>query len=472
MQPENAGTSPRRPRVLFLCTGNSCRSQMAEGWTRHLHPGLIEAHSAGTDPHGMNRLAVRAMAEAGIDISSHHSKRVQEIPDQRFDLVFTVCDAAHESCPTIPGARIVHAGFDDPPRLARGAPTDEDAMPHYRRVRDEIRAFIESLPATLPRLLTPSHEQPANGDPVMTSAPRSCCSDTCCTTASIAATATPDHDAVRETVREGYATIARGGACGSGAPGATSGGGCCGATTFNPDDLARAIGYSSSELAQTPDGANMGLSCGNPTAIASLKPGEVVLDLGAGGGFDCFIAGPKVGPTGRVIGVDMTPDMLSKARRNIASYTKQTGLSNVEFRLGEIESLPVADNSVDVVISNCVLNLSPDKPRVWREIARVLKPGGRVAVSDLALVQPLPDAVKADVLALIGCVAGAVPVEETRAMARAAGLVDVVLTPKPEYIDAMTNWEDPLYRAIITKLPAGSRTSDYITSLDTAARKP
>lgn len=468
MPRENPSATPRRPRILFLCTGNSCRSQMAEGWARHLHPGLIEAHSAGTDPHGMNPLAIRAMREAGVDITTQHSKHVNELTGLPIDLVITVCASAHETCPVFPGAtRTVHVGFDDPPRLARAAPTDEEAMPHYRRVRDEIRRFIETLPDALPNLLAPAH-----GEPAMTTASRSCCSDSCCTPASSVAIAARDQDTVRETVREGYATIARGGACGPGAPGAASGGGCCGATTFNPDDLARAIGYSTGELAHTPDGANMGLSCGNPTAIASLRPGEVVVDLGAGGGFDCFIAGPKVGPTGRVIGVDMTPDMLSKARRNIASYTKQTGLSNVEFRLGEIEALPIADASVDVVISNCVLNLSPDKPRVWREIARVLKPGGRVAVSDLALVQPLPDAVKADVQALIGCVAGAVLVEETRAMARAAGLADIVLTPKPEYIDAMTNWEDPLYRAIIAKLPAGSRTSDYITSLDVTARKP
>jgi SAM-dependent methyltransferase len=236
--------------------------------------------------------------------------------------------------------------------------------------------------------------------------------------------------------------------------------------------LAAAIGYSKSELAATPEGANMGLSCGNPTAIASLRAGEVVLDLGAGGGFDCFVAGPKVGATGRVIGVDMTPDMLSKARRNIAAYTEQTGLSNVEFRLGEIENLPVADASVDVVISNCVLNLSPDKPRVWREIARVLKPGGRVAVSDLALLRPLPTSVRADVEALVGCVAGAVLVEETRAMAAAAGLSDILLTPKPQYIDAMRDWQDPLYRKIIESLPAGSKPSDYITSIDVSARKP
>jgi arsenite methyltransferase len=313
-------------------------------------------------------------------------------------------------------------------------------------------------------------------------AKRSCgCSDSCCTeTSSVPANSrspsaaaapldTAAHHEVREKVREGYAEIARTGCCGG--PSGSAGGGCCGATAFTPEQLAQAIGYASGELDAVPDGANMGLSCGNPTAIASLRPGEVVLDLGAGGGFDCFVAGPKVGASGRVIGVDMTPDMLSKARRNIASYREHSGLENVEFRLGEIEALPVADASVDVVISNCVLNLSPDKPRVWREIARVLKHGGRVAVSDLALLRPLPASVLADVEALIGCVAGAVLVEETRAMARAAGLVDIVLTPKGHYIDAMTNWEDPLYRKIVDSLPAGSRPSDFVTSLDVTARK-
>lgn len=301
---------------------------------------------------------------------------------------------------------------------------------------------------------------------------RSCCDDSCCSPTppvpAPAPPAPPDANTVRDHVREGYAKIARGQCCGP----SGSGGGCCGATAFSPHQLAQAVGYASGDLAALPDGANMGLSCGNPTAIASLRPGEVVLDLGAGGGFDCFIAGPKVGSAGRVIGVDMTPDMLAKARRNTASYRELTGLDNVEFRLGEIESLPVADASVDVVISNCVLNLSPDKPRVWREVARVLRPGGRVAVSDLALLRPLPEAVRADVQALIGCVAGAVLVEETRAMAVAAGLSDVTLTPKPHYIDAMTNWEDPLYRGIVEALPAGSKPSDYITSLDVSARKP
>jgi ubiquinone/menaquinone biosynthesis C-methylase UbiE len=269
-------------------------------------------------------------------------------------------------------------------------------------------------------------------------------------------------EAIREAVRKGYADIAK-------AESSCCSASCCGAAA--PDQLAERIGYSEAELATLPDGVNMGLSCGNPTAIASLQPGEVVLDLGSGGGFDVFIAAQKVGPAGRVIGVDMTPEMVSKARRNISTYRERTGLNNIEFRLGEIEHLPVADNSVDVVISNCVINLSPDKPQVWREIARVLKPGGRVAVSDLALLRPLPPAVHDMIEALIGCVAGAVLAEETRRMVEAAGLVDIILTYKPEYIQSMTDSNDSLYKTIMQHLPPGTKPSDFITSLYISARK-
>lgn len=301
-----------------------------------------------------------------------------------------------------------------------------------------------------------------------------CCDDTCCPPE------TSNTADVRDTVREGYAEIARSGQWSSvdasSAADSSSccggGGGCCGPTTLSPDQVAEAVGYEASDLDAIPDGANMGLSCGNPTALASLRPGEVMLDLGSGGGFDCFIAGPRVGDSGRVIGVDMTPEMLTKARAGLESYRKHAGLDNVEFRLGEIEHLPVADASVDVVISNCVLNLSPDKPRVWREIARALKPGGRVAISDLALLRELPRDVLEDVEALIGCVAGASLVEDIRKDAEAAGLVDIELESKPEYIDAMTDWQDPLYKGILDRLPGGAKPGAFITSLNITARRP
>jgi len=278
------------------------------------------------------------------------------------------------------------------------------------------------------------------------------------TTTTIITPTHPNHpDDVHRTVREGYGRIA--------AEGTSCGCGCNGS-------LAERIGYDAGELAALPDGADLGLSCGNPTALAVLAPGDVVLDLGSGAGLDAFVAGPKVGAAGRVIGVDMTSQMIERARGGLAAYRGTSGLDNVEFRLGEIEHLPVADASVDVVISNCVLNLSPDKPQVWREIARVLKPGGRVAVSDLALLRPLPEGVVDSVEALVGCIAGAVPVDEHRRLAQAAGLVDVEVTPRSEYAAALDGFEDETYAAIAARLPAGTRASDFITSLDVKATKP
>lgn len=273
-------------------------------------------------------------------------------------------------------------------------------------------------------------------------------------------------EAVRRLIREGYSQIAKsGGSCGSNTPS------CCGSSANASEQLAKYVGYSVEELGVLPEGANMGLSCGNPNALAALQPGEVVLDLGSGGGFDVFIAAKKVGTAGRAIGVDMTAEMLSKARKNIPAYRERSGLDNVEFRLGEIEHLPVADASVDVIISNCVINLSPDKPQVWREIARVLKPGGRVAVSDLALLKPLPPSVSQMIEAVVGCVAGAVLVSEIERMATDVGLVDIKLKAKSGYVDGMADWKDPLYQKILAELPTGSKPGDYITSLEVTASK-
>lgn len=217
---------------------------------------------------------------------------------------------------------------------------------------------------------------------------------------------------IKSYVKERYGGIARsGGGCGCGS-------GCCGTS---PDTIAKVIGYSEEDLAAAPDGANLGLGCGNPTAIASLKPGETVLDLGSGAGFDAFLAARQVGPSGKVIGVDMTPDMLSRARANAAAG----GVTNVEFRQGEIEDLPVSDNTVDSVISNCVINLSPDKPKVFAESFRVLKPGGRIAVSDIVLTESLPDYIRDSAAAYTACVAGAVLKEEYMAAIKAAGFENI-----------------------------------------------
>jgi SAM-dependent methyltransferase len=267
------------------------------------------------------------------------------------------------------------------------------------------------------------------------------------------------NEKIRETVRKGYTEIAQG-----------KSGCCCGSSS--PDKLAEGIGYTSEELEVLPDGANMGLSCGNPTAIANLKPGQVVLDLGSGGGFDVFIAARKVGAEGRAIGVDMTPEMLSKARANISKFTEKTTLANVEFRLGEIEHLPAADSSIDVVISNCVINLSPDKQQVWNEIARVLKPGGRACISDLALKKPLPKKVLKSTAALVSCVAGAVLIDETIKMAKQAGLSDIQIDEKAYSIDIMADCSDPLYRQVKESLPRGDKLGDYIVSVNVTASKP
>jgi len=225
-----------------------------------------------------------------------------------------------------------------------------------------------------------------------------------------------DDDQVRSQVRTAYANVARG------ADGCSVG--CCG--TQGSGSLA--MGYTEADLASVPEGADLGLGCGNPQAIAALRPGETVLDLGSGAGIDCFLAASRVGRAGHVIGVDMTPEMVSKARDN----ARRVSATNVDFRLGEIEHLPVPDQSVDVIISNCVINLSPDKGAVFREASRVLKPGGRLAISDVVATQAIPAEVAASVEALTGCVAGALPVDEIRALLAEAGFQDIKVDPRPD----------------------------------------
>ncbi|MEZ4358945.1 MAG: arsenite methyltransferase [Kofleriaceae bacterium] len=235
--------------------------------------------------------------------------------------------------------------------------------------------------------------------------------------------ATPDE--TRDLVRDHYAKVSTGGAgC---APG------CC---AVMPSDQSTKLGYSEADLAAVGDGADLGLGCGNPTAIASLRLGETVLDLGSGGGFDSFLAARAVGPTGQVIGVDMTPEMIRRARAN----ARKLEAKNVEFRLGEIEHLPVADGTVDVILSNCVINLSPEKQAVFQEAYRVLRVGGRLAISDVVAIAPIPEELRTQAAAIAGCIGGAVDIEDVRRMLAAAGFKSIEVTISPRSAEIVDSW--------------------------------
>jgi SAM-dependent methyltransferase len=251
-----------------------------------------------------------------------------------------------------------------------------------------------------------------------------------------------DNDKVREQVRTAYAKVARG------ADGCAVG--CCGTTGTG----SLAMGYTQEERDSVPDGADLGLGCGNPQAIAALRTGETVLDLGSGAGFDCFLAAKRVGRTGTVIGVDMTPEMVTKARANAS----RVGAANVQFRLGEIEHLPVPDASVDVILSNCVINLSPDKAAVFRDAFRVLKPGGRLAISDVVALGPMPRELAESVEALTGCIAGSASSELLQALLTEAGFEAVQIQPRTES------------KAIIAQCMPGAE--EYVVSATIEARKP
>ena len=259
-----------------------------------------------------------------------------------------------------------------------------------------------------------------------------CCSPGCCAPETTTVDAPDLH---RQGVRQAYAQVAQAdnenSACGVGSS-------CCGVSDDSAINtlISTRLGYSEADLALVPKGADMGLGCGNPKAIASLQPGEVVVDLGSGGGFDCFLAAAEVGAEGRVIGVDMTPDMLSKARANAVKGR----YANVEFRLGEIEYLPVADGTADVIISNCVINLSPDKSQVFRDAFRVLKPGGRLAISDVVATVELPAEMRNDPQLIAGCMGNASMIEELEGIMAAAGFSSIRIQPKDESREFIRDW--------------------------------
>lgn len=259
------------------------------------------------------------------------------------------------------------------------------------------------------------------------------------------------NDEIRQAVREQYGRVAEsnGAGCGCGPS-------CCEApATASAESMSQGLGYSAKDVAVVPEGANMGLGCGNPQAIAALQAGEVVLDLGSGGGFDCFLAASQVGNSGQVIGVDMTPAMISKARVN----ADKGGYRNVEFRLGEIEHLPVADNTVDVIISNCVINLSPDKAQVFRDSFRVLKSGGRLAISDIVATAELPEEAKRNLALYAGCMAGASLIAELESMLHAAGFERISISPKDTSREFIRNWAP------------GRKIEDFVVSANIEAVK-
>lgn len=265
-------------------------------------------------------------------------------------------------------------------------------------------------------------------------------------------------DEVRKLVRDNYSKVAVDGYREESGCSTTSSSSCCGSASSKPslEEISSRLGYSEKEQSNLPEGANMGLGCGNPTVIASLKYGETVLDLGAGGGIDVFLAAKKVGPEGQIIGVDMTPDMVQKSREN----ARKLGLDNVDFRLGEIERLPVADGLVDVIISNCVINLSPDKPAVFREAFRVLKEGGRLAVSDVVASAPIPESIKNDPKMLSGCIAGAITVDDLKNILDDAGFKEIDIEV----------WEES--REFIGHWAPGSGIENYVVSAKIKAIKP
>jgi thioredoxin type arsenate reductase len=367
-------------KILILCTGNSCRSQMAEGFLKSFDSRL-EVFSAGTHPASRaNPNAVAAMKEAGIDISGNKPKNVGIFLSDPFDYVITVCGGANESCPAFTGKvkNRVHIGFDDP---ADAQGTHEEVMLVYRRVRDEIRNGFRKF---YEERIKPGADKEANELKVI--------------------------------VKEKYGAIAsqskeqnQSSCCGT-----TSS--CCDVDyTIFSEDYSKSQGYN-------PD-ADLGLGCGIPTDFAGIKKGDHVLDLGSGAGNDCFVARAIVGDSGHVSGLDFTDEMIDKALAN----NKKMGFTNVEFIKGDIEEMPIPDQKFDVVVSNCVLNLVPDKAKAFAEIMRVLKKGGRFCVSDVVIKGNLPAALKDDAVMYAGCVSGALQMDAYLGIVEKTGFRDITV---------------------------------------------
>lgn len=275
-----------------------------------------------------------------------------------------------------------------------------------------------------------------------------------------------NHDEIRQAVRKTYEKVAlanssteisqEGSCCG---PSSNSAKVSCGCSDSDSvlEQMSSAMGYTETDINSVPEGSNMGLGCGNPVAIASLKSGETVVDLGSGGGFDCFLAAKKVGKTGEVIGVDMTPEMVSTARKNAIKMN----LENVEFRLGEIENIPVGDNQADIIISNCVVNLSPDKLAVYRDAYRILKPGGRIAISDILTTAPLPEEIKKNLKLLSACIGGAQTFAETKQILKEAGFKNITIKPQKISREILGEWT----------MPMSENVADYVVSATIEAVK-
>ncbi|MEI7686832.1 MAG: arsenite methyltransferase [Planctomycetota bacterium] len=358
-------------KVVFVCVENSNRSQMAEAFARMHGAGRIEAFSSGSRPSGrVNPKAIAAMKELGYDLTAHTSKGLDAFNGKEVEVAVTM--GCGDECPLVLAKQRVDWKIPDP----------RDMTPdQFRDVRNLIETKVKELIETLSKENAKDNAKESAMSQI-----------------------------IEQAVMSKYGAVA-----------------ASGLSTEHAGvrAVAEAFGYSPAELASIPSEANMGLSCGNPTATANLRPGEVVVDLGCGGGLDVFLAASKVGPTGKAIGIDMTTQMLELARKNAAKGKNGQPIANVEFYQATIDKLPLPDSSVDCVISNCVINLAPDKPAVFREIARALKPGGRLAVSDIALTKPLPAEIGQDLMAYVGCIAGAIMIEDYRRQLHEAGFAAV-----------------------------------------------